>query len=143
MVLEGSLNLGAALPSLCFSACDGLGSLMSTEARSSHQQQWCVPPSMVITQHYNKHKQKGRLPFSPKANSIRAWFLRSHDECVLRRVCSPTAVVTLFQLQQQSLILLSISIPLPEQEDREQSIVMIWFRSVPVYRRFLISHPLC
>lgn len=73
MALEGSLNLEAALPSLCFSACDGLGSLMSTEARSSHQQQWCELPSMVITQHYSEHRQKGRLPgvsFSPKANSI-------------------------------------------------------------------------
>ena len=40
MILGGSLNFDEALPSLCFSSCDCLGSLMSAEPRSSksHQQ---------------------------------------------------------------------------------------------------------
>lgn len=50
MILGGSLNFEEALPSLCFSSCDCLGSLMSAEPRSSksHQQDWAESNYIVI-----------------------------------------------------------------------------------------------
>lgn len=50
MILGGSLNFEQALPSLCFSSCDCLGSLMSAKARSSksHQKDCCRSNYIVI-----------------------------------------------------------------------------------------------
>lgn len=63
MVLEGSLNLEAALPSLCFSPCGGLGSLISTETRRGHKQRRGERPSWSSHTVTNTRVKVGCLGF--------------------------------------------------------------------------------